>query len=77
MPFANFVFPYICSFLLYLDLKMPVNVKLDVSWRKGLPFKVSDFIVSVFLILNTTGKTKLTIFLYRREIVKKANKLET
>ena len=56
---------------------MPVNVKLDVSWRKGLPFKVSDFIVSVFLILNTTGKTKLTIFLYRGEIVKNANKLET
>ena len=29
---ANFVFPYICSFLHYLDLKMLVNVILDVSW---------------------------------------------
>ena len=29
---ANFVFPYIyiCSFLHYLDLKMLVNVKLDL-----------------------------------------------
>ena len=23
---------------------MFVNVKLDVSWKKGLPFKVADFI---------------------------------
>ena len=30
---ANFTVPYIiCSFLHYLDLKMLVNVKLDVSW---------------------------------------------
>ena len=41
---ANFVFKYICSFLHYLDLKVLVNMKLDVSWQKGLPFKVADFI---------------------------------
>ena len=41
---ASFVFKYICSFLHYLDLKMLVNMKLDVSWQKGLPFKVGDFI---------------------------------
>ena len=28
---VNFVFPYICSFLHYLGLKMLVNVKLDVN----------------------------------------------
>ena len=42
---ANFVFPYICSFLHYLCLKMLVNEKLDISVNKGgLPFKVTDFI---------------------------------
>ena len=42
---ANFVFPYICSFLHYLYLKMLVNVKSDISVSKvGLPFKVTDFI---------------------------------
>ena len=35
---------YICSFLHYLCLKIFVNVKLDVCWSKGLPFKVEDFI---------------------------------
>ena len=29
---ANFVFPYICGFLLYLYLKMLVKMKLDISW---------------------------------------------
>ena len=29
---ANVVFPYSCNFLHYLDLKMLVNVKLDVIW---------------------------------------------
>ena len=28
---ANFVFPYICIFLHYLDLSMLVNMKLDVT----------------------------------------------
>ena len=41
---ANFVFPYICSFLHYFDLNMLVNNKLDVSWQRGLPFKVGNFI---------------------------------
>ena len=41
---ANFVFPYICSFLHYLDLTMLVDVNLDVSWEKGLPLKVAAFI---------------------------------
>ena len=29
---TNFVFPHICSFLYYLDIKMLVNVILDVGW---------------------------------------------
>ena len=29
---ANFVFPYICSFLHFLDLRMLVKLKLDVIW---------------------------------------------
>ena len=43
---VNFVFPYICSFLHYLHHVMLIDliVKLDVSWQKGSPFKVSDFI---------------------------------
>ena len=28
----------------YFDLKILVNMKLDVSWLKGLSFKVADFI---------------------------------
>ena len=35
---------FISSFLHYLDLRMLVNVKQYVSWQKGLPFKVADFI---------------------------------
>ena len=40
---ANSVFPYICSFCHDLYLKILVIVKLDVSWQKGLPFRVPDF----------------------------------
>ena len=29
---ANFAFPYIYSFLRYLDLRMLVNVKVDFIW---------------------------------------------
>ena len=38
---------------------MLVNVKLDVSWEKGLHFKVSDFIG-----LNGTSKTNLAILVF-------------
>ena len=41
----NFVFPYICSFIYYLYLKMLVNVKLGLPFEKGLPFKAADFMV--------------------------------
>ena len=41
---ANFVFPFFCSFLHYLDPKMLANVKLDVSCLKGLSLKAADFI---------------------------------
>ena len=34
----NFVFPYICSFLYYLYLKILVNVKLDCQVVKGITF---------------------------------------
>ena len=40
---GNFVLPYNCSFLYYLHHMMLVNVKLDVSWYEGLPFKLADF----------------------------------
>ena len=33
---------HIFAVLHYLDNKILVNVKLDVSWQKGLPFKVGD-----------------------------------
>ena len=35
---------YIRICLNYLYLEMLVNEKLDVSWQKGKPFKVTDFI---------------------------------
>ena len=41
---VNFVFPCICSFLYNWNLKILVDVKLDVSWSKGLPLKVAYFI---------------------------------
>ena len=37
--FANFVFPYICSFLLYLQHMMLVNMKLDISWCNRITFQ--------------------------------------
>ena len=36
-------FQYSCSFLHYLDVKMLVNMKLDVIWHKELLFRISDF----------------------------------
>ena len=36
---ANFVFPEICSFLLYLHYMMLVNVKLDVNGSKRITFE--------------------------------------
>ena len=52
---------------------MLVNVKLDVSWQKGLPFKVGDLLV--FLIFKGTAKTKLAILvlLYCEEIMKNSS----
>ena len=64
---------YICYFLHYLDLKMLVNVKIDVSWQKGLHFKVTNFNkLLVFIILNGKAKMKLVMiaFMYCGEIVK-------
>ena len=59
---ANFLFPYICSFLHYLHLLMLVNVKLDTSWYKR----------NADLILNGTPKTEVAIlaFLHCGEFVK-------
>ena len=36
---ANFVLPYICSFLHYLDHVMLVNVTLDISGYKQIIFQ--------------------------------------
>ena len=41
---AGFVFPYIYSFLLYLQHVMLVNMKLDISGCNRIAFKVADFI---------------------------------
>ena len=67
---GNFVFPYICSFLRYLDLKMLVNVKLDNIGRRDYLSRLQTLLV--FLFLNGTAKTKFAIssFLYRGEMVK-------
>ena len=54
---ANFLFPYISSFLHYLDLKVLVNVKSAVSWQKGLSFNAADFIS----LLNCTAKMNIGI----------------
>ena len=35
---ANFVFPYICGFLLYLHQLMLVNVKLEIKGQMGITF---------------------------------------
>ena len=36
---ANFLFRYICSFLLYFHIMMLVNVKLDINWHKRITFQ--------------------------------------
>ena len=36
---ANFVLPYIRSFLFYLHRMMLLNVKLDVNWYKRITFQ--------------------------------------
>ena len=57
---------------------MLVSVKLDVICFKGLPFKIADLLY-VFVILNSTDKTKLAIltFLYCWQIVKNSIELMT
>ena len=50
---GNFVFPYICSFLRYLDLKMLVNVKLDNIGRRDYLSRLQTLLV--FLFLNGTA----------------------
>ena len=61
---ANFVFPYLSSFLLYLQEMMPVNVNLEI--------KVTCFIELVDI---DKAKTKLGMlaFLYSGEFVKNSN----
>ena len=41
---ANFVFQYICPLLLYLYHMIFVNVKLNISRIRAVPFKVANFI---------------------------------
>ena len=37
-------FPFFCRFLLYLDHMVLVDVKLEISWKRWVNFKVADFI---------------------------------
>ena len=48
---ANFVFPYICSFLLYLYQIMLVNVKLDISRYKSCSIGILVFLLRVCVSL--------------------------
>ena len=68
---ASFMFPYICSLILYFYPVILVNVKLDVSgYRIDYISRLQTSLVK--LILNGTAKTKLEIlaFLYSGEIMK-------
>ena len=64
---ANFVFSYICSFLLYLHQPMLVNVKLEAKDYISRLHTLLDL-----LIFNGTAKMKLTMleFLCCGELVK-------
>ena len=65
---ANFVFPYFCSFLLYLHHIILVNVTLNISG-----YYISRLqTLLVLLISNGTVETKFAIlaFLYSGEFVK-------
>ena len=66
---GNFVLPYNCSFLYYLHHMMLVNVKLDVSWYEGLPFKLADF-----SILNGLATTKLAAVLKKCKTIIRPDK---
>ena len=63
---VNFVFPYLCSFLLNWQDMMLINVKLDITGFKSITFWDYTF------HWQETAKTKLTIlsFLYCSEFVK-------
>ena len=68
---VNFVFPYICSFLLYLHQLMLVNVKLEITGRMRITFLRINASFDQ-LIFNVRDKTKLAMlaFLCCRDIVK-------
>ena len=74
---CNFVLPYIyiCSFLLYLQHMMLVNMKTDISGCKRITFQsyrlhwFSSFLIKQ---LNEVGKVAL---LYCGEFVKSPNKV--
>ena len=42
--FPIFLFPHICRFLHYLDHMVLVDVKLEISWKRWVNFKIADFI---------------------------------
>ena len=52
---GNFVFPYICSFLLYLQNIMLVNVKLMLVDFRGLHFKSVNLIGFVHFKCQKVG----------------------
>ena len=66
---AIFVFPYICSFLLYLHQLMLVNVKLEIETFHWIHFLLDQ------LVFDGT-KLAMLAFLYCGEFVKKLYYLE-
>ena len=69
---ANSVFPYICSFLLYLYCMVLVNVKLDVSRNERITFQGCRLYWSRYLSmaqLNCSWQYILA-FLYCAELAK-------
>ena len=53
---ANFVFTYICSFLLYIQHMMLVNVKLDISGNFRITFQDHK---NSFVQFFSNGKAKM------------------
>ena len=62
---AKFLFPYICSFLLYLHYMMLINVKLDITGHKRITFQSSRLHWSSSFL-----KLTIFVFLYCGEFVK-------
>ena len=54
---ANFVFPYICSFLHYLHHEMSANVKLEINWCKRITFQGYRFHWSCYFLMAQSKRS--------------------